>query len=222
MKTYVTYHGIYHRPWAMRVAEDRLARIPGMEVMAPFISLKELSPRYIFWLHWSERVRSDMISEFECVNFHLGDVPDGRGGSPLQNLIGRGKTETVLSALRMTDGIDDGPVYCKRPISLHGSAEEIYLRTMNLAADIIQWMIREEPTPVPQDGPPRVYKRRKPEDSRVGEYTLPRLFDLIRMMDAEGYPSAFIEANGFRFEFKRAALRTGRIEASVTITGGKE
>ena len=61
------------------------------------------------------------------------------------------------------------------------------------------------------------FKRRTPEQSRVPEGPIERLFDHIRMLDAEGYPPAFLEYDCFRFEFSRAALRTGRIMADVMI-----
>jgi methionyl-tRNA formyltransferase len=105
--------------------------------------------RYIFFPFWSHKVPKEITDKYECVCFHMTDVPYGRGGSPLQNLILRGHTETVISALRMTDEMDAGPVYMKRPLSLEGSAQEIYER----AAGIISGMMREiaetEPTPVP-------------------------------------------------------------------------
>ncbi len=44
------------------------------------------------------------IRGFEKV--HMTDVPYGRGGSPLQNLIARGHTSTKLTAMRMTAEVD--------------------------------------------------------------------------------------------------------------------
>jgi methionyl-tRNA formyltransferase len=38
------------------------------------------------------------------------------------------------------------------------------------------------------------------------------------MLDAEGYPKAYLEQAGFRYEFSRAALYDGRIVADVVIT----
>jgi methionyl-tRNA formyltransferase len=38
------------------------------------------------------------------------------------------------------------------------------------------------------------------------------------MLDAEGYPRAFLEHGGFRYEFNRGVLYDGRIEADVRIT----
>ena len=73
--------------------------------------------RYVFFLHWNWLVPECIWKNHECVCFHMTDVPYGRGGSPLQNLIVRGHTETKLTALRMVAEMDAGPVYAKRPLS---------------------------------------------------------------------------------------------------------
>jgi len=52
-------------------------------------------------------------------------MPYGRGGSPLQNLIVRGYRHTKLTALRMVEEFDAGPVYLKEDLCLEGNAEEI-------------------------------------------------------------------------------------------------
>jgi methionyl-tRNA formyltransferase len=84
---------------------------------------------------------------------------------------------------------------------------------------MIQNMIRHEPKPVPQRGQPVNFKRRKPEESEVGTpASLEEFYDFIRMLDAEGYPRAFLHQSGFRFEFSRPALYEGRIVADVKIT----
>ena len=56
----------------------------------------------------------------------MTDLPYGRGGSPLQNLIIRGHKKTKISALRMVNELDAGPIYFKRSLSLNGNAQKIY------------------------------------------------------------------------------------------------
>jgi methionyl-tRNA formyltransferase len=93
----------------------------------------------------------------------MTDVPYGRGGSPLQNLIVAGQTETKVTALKMVDEMDAGPVYAKRSMSMEGRAEDIYLRAGDLCWEMIRWMIAEEPVPQPQQGEVTKFIRRKPE-----------------------------------------------------------
>ena len=58
-------------------------------------ALRALQPAYVFFPHWSWRVPKKIVEEFSCVCFHETDLPYGRGGSPLQNLIVRGHKSTM-------------------------------------------------------------------------------------------------------------------------------
>ncbi len=182
--------------------------------------LASIQPKYIFFPHWSYKVPAEIIKRYECVCFHETDVPYGRGGSPLQNLIEKGHKDTVVTALRMVEDFDAGPVYTKHPLSLLGLAEEIYIRTATIVFDMIGEIVIHNPTPIPQTGEPTVFKRRTPEQSAIPQNlnTLVALFDHIRMLDAEEYPHAFLQYGNFRIEFTRPALRTKHLEATVRIT----
>lgn len=180
--------------------------------------LKRKNPIYIFFLHWNWIVPENIWKEYECVCFHMTDVPYGRGGSPLQNLILRGHTQTVLTALRMVKEMDAGPIYTKKPLSLNGSAEEIYLRAGKLSVEIIQWMIKKNPQPTTQEGEVITFNRRKPEQSCLpnsGE--LKNAYDFIRMLDADGYPKAFIDYGNYRIHFRKAKLDSDSVIAEVEI-----
>lgn len=149
----------------------------------------------------------------------MTDLPFGRGGSPLQNLIARGHTETKISAIRVNEGIDTGRVYLKEPLSLFGSAEEIFLRSSKVIEGMIEKIIEQNPEPQEQKGEPVIFKRRKPSESSISELReVQKLFDHIRMLDCEGYPPAFLETNHFRLEFTRASLKADNsIIADVRI-----
>lgn len=220
-----TYIVLGCKPWNRRLFDESLRQLPGRWTYVDSAKaltldfIRKLSPRYMFFLHWSWRVPEQIVKQFECVCFHMTDVPFGRGGSPLQNLIVRGHRETRLTALRMTEGFDAGPVYLKERLSLGGGAEEIYLRAGGLSVKMIQEIVREEMTPVPQQGKAVNFKRRTPSESEVKpSSSLEQLHDFIRMLDADGYPRAFFHHAGMRYELSRPALYDGRIVADVTIT----
>nr|VFK27781.1 MAG: methionyl-tRNA formyltransferase [Candidatus Kentron sp. MB]VFK30227.1 MAG: methionyl-tRNA formyltransferase [Candidatus Kentron sp. MB]VFK75143.1 MAG: methionyl-tRNA formyltransferase [Candidatus Kentron sp. MB] len=184
--------------------------------------LTTIDPRYLFFPHWSHRIEPEIFTRFECVIFHMTDLPFGRGGSPLQNLIARGIYETKITALRCVEALDAGPVYLKRPLSLHGAAEEIFLRASAIMEDMIVDIVNIHPTPIPQQETPTVFKRRTPAQGNLEKAkTLKEAFDLIRMLDAEGYPHAWLEAGPFRLEFTRAARKTDCLLADVRITLSK-
>ena len=209
----------WHRPRFEMVqanSPDRWSYVSDRQELERALELDR--PRYIFFLHWNWIVPREIWASHECVCFHMTDVPYGRGGSPLQNLIARGHDDTVLSALRMVEEMDAGPVYAKRPISLHGRAEEIYLRAGDICWDVIDWMIRTEPQAIPQQGEVTRFSRRKPSESHLPKTgDLRHVYDHIRMLDAPTYPLAFIEHGDYVLEFSRADLSASEVTACVRI-----
>ena len=180
--------------------------------------LSENNPKYIFFPHWRWIVPPEVVNEYNCVCFHMTDLPYGRGGSPLQNLIIRGHKETVLTALKMDEGVDTGPVYFKEPLDLEGTAQEIYVRAAELTWCLIRKLVEENPVPEPQVGEPVLFKRRLPVESELPELdSLEQLYDFIRMLDAPGYPQAFLETNKYRIDFTEASCSKKELSAKVII-----
>ena len=180
--------------------------------------LRSLNPSYVFFPHWSHIVPDALLNDYACVCFHMTDLPYGRGGSPLQNLIARGHNSTKVTALRMTSDVDAGPVYLKRPMSLSGTAQDIYERTADIVWDMIEEIVRTRPEPTPQIGDPTNFKRRNPEESRLPKNAAPiQLYDHIRMLDADTYPRAFIEHGSLRIEFSNAKLRRNKLSATARL-----
>ena len=209
-------------PWNER-AFERIARLPGewhyigSKEELTIRNLDALQPKKIFFLHWSWMVPQDIVDRFECINFHMTDLPYGRGGSPLQNLILRGHAETKLTAHRMTTEVDAGPVYLKETMSLEGTAREILERSGMLAAQMIGTIVRENPAPKAQTGTVVLFERRTPEMSEIPANLTPKeRYDFIRMLDCEGYPAAFEIIDGIRVEYRNARLHNGRLEADKT------
>ena len=124
-----------------------------------------------------------------------------------------------MSALRMTPDLDSGPVYLKRPLSLEGRAQEIYERAAEIVFGMIGDIVREEPAPEPQSGHAVYFQRRTPAESVLpATATLAHAFDHMRMLDADGYPHAFLDYGDFRLEFSHAKMaREEEVTAHVSI-----
>ena len=182
--------------------------------------IAEKSVDYIFFIHWSDLIPKEIYENYKCIVFHMTDLPYGRGGSPLQNLIVRGHTETKISAIKVEQGLDTGSIYLKRDLSLYGSAEEIFIRGDKIIMEMIHEIITNDIAPTPQSGEPSLFKRRKPEDSDISNLdSIEQIYDYIRMLDAEGYPKAFITKGSIKIEFFRATLKAdGSIISDVKIS----
>ncbi|WP_206484793.1 formyltransferase family protein [Thalassotalea sp. G2M2-11] len=180
--------------------------------------LLALKPKYIFLPHWSHIIPKQIVESFNCVVFHMTDLPFGRGGSPLQNLIVRKVKETKLTAFKCTKELDAGPIYAQLLMSLSGSAREIFQRADELVAQLIFQIIQNDMEPTPQVGEVVTFKRRTPAQSNlVSLEQLDDIYDYIRMLDADGYPHAYIETEYFNFTFTQASFHGDEVRAIVSI-----
>ena len=149
----------------------------------------------------------------------MTDLPFGRGGSPLQNLILRGYDETKISALKVDKGLDTGDIYIKKKLSLKGSAKEIFQRANEIIFKMIIEIIQSNPKPFKQIGKSVLFKRRTPEMSSLKDLkNIDEVYNYIRMLDCDGYPKAFIGSNDFKFEFSKVIKqKNNTLEAHVRI-----
>lgn len=181
--------------------------------------LKSLNTKKIFIPHWSKIIPSEIFLNFECILFHMTDLPYGRGGSPLQNLIIRGHKKTKISAIKVEKGIDEGPVYCKRELSLEGTAREIFERSAEIIFKMICEIDIQKINPTAQIGDIEYFQRRTEKQSNIESIEqLVKIYDHIRMLDCEGYPNAFIENENFLFKFTNAKqINEKELKADVRI-----
>lgn len=180
--------------------------------------IKKIDPKYIFFPHWSWLVLKEITDNYECVCIHMTDLPYGRGGSPLQNLIINEHKTTKLTALRMTQELDAGDIYHKISLDLSGSAQEIFTRGAYKTYELIKFIVENEPKPQPQKGEVVVFNRRRPSQSEIPkDITISKMYDYIRMLDANTYPTAYIDYGEFRFFCRNAKLSNGKLTMDVEV-----
>ena len=202
-----------------RFPEDEFCLITEKEQLT-VQKLQELNPRYVFFPHWSWIIPEEIYNSYECVVFHMTDLPFGRGGSPLQNLIVRGIYETKVSAIRVEKGMDTGAVYMKRPADVGtGNVDEILGKISEIVfGEMIPEFITGNPVSCKQEGDVVNFKRRTPEQSEIPKnLTTRQIYDYIRMLDGEGYPTAYKDMDDTRVYFRNARMEDGKVYAEAEI-----
>ena len=189
--------------------------------------VRDIIPKYIFFPHWSWIIPKDIYNKFNCVVFHMTDLPYGRGGSPLQNLIQKKVYDTKISAIRVEGGIDTGSIYLKEYFNLGiGNAEEIFRKASDIIFfKMIPFILKNNPEPCAQKGRAVTFRRRSPAESNLLKAELKNiddLYDYIRMLDGEGYPKAFIKIGKFRVDFNEARRKSDRLTGRFEITEDNE
>lgn len=99
------------------------------------------------------------------INVHPSLLPKYRGPSPIEAAILNGDSKTGVSLMKLTAGMDEGPVYCQSEYTLNGKEDRVSLNKalaeysalyleMNLSA-IIEGSLQ----PTPQDGSKATYTK---------------------------------------------------------------
>ncbi len=218
MKIIIANSTELHKKLEKNLREKYGVFIINKEESLTFKKIKKISPDYIFFIHWAYKIPSNIYSNYKCIVFHMTDLPFGRGGSPLQNLIVKGFASTKLSAIKVVEKFDAGDVYLKNRLSLAGSANEIFLRADQLIEKMIDKIISKKINPRPQIGDVSIFKRRSPKESDISNLeSLKEVYDYIRMLDCDGYPKAFLETKELKFEFSNAKFKSNNLLAYVRI-----
>jgi methionyl-tRNA formyltransferase len=73
------------------------------------------------------------------VNIHASLLPELRGAAPVNWAVVRGHARTGVTIMRMTEGMDEGPILLQRelPIGPEDSATGLYLRLSELGAEAL-------------------------------------------------------------------------------------
>lgn len=218
------------KSWNIKMAKDFITKkkqfrwfLIATKKDLNYQKIKKFKPRYIFFPHWSWIIPKKIYANYECVIFHMTDLPFGRGGSPMQNLIARGYQKTKITALKAIKELDAGPVYLKKKLSLEGSADQIFKRTATIIfREMIPYIVKHEAKPITQKGKIINFERRRPSQSNINKLqNLKKIYDYIRMLDAKGYPQAYLEIENYRIEFSKAEFTKKYILARAKILNKK-
>lgn len=187
--------------------------------------LDEIKPDYIFFPHWSWIIPESIYQKYECIVFHTADLPYGRGGSPIQNLIIRGIYKTKISAIKVVKEIDSGDIYLKESINLEkGNLDKLlYNISKKIFNKMIPQFLENKILPYKQKGEILKFKRKKTEESNFYKYLSENkvkeknIYDFIRMVDGEGYPKAYLEIGEYRIELVKIKLKEKELSGKFII-----
>lgn len=116
-------------------------------------------------------------------------------------------------------GLDAGPIYNHKNISLQGSLNDIWIIITYPAFDLINDIINNNNNkPFQQPSEEFVtYKRRKDNKIPFDKEDLEGICDFIRTLDNKDYPNPFVNIGDYRLEFSRAQHNGDSILSDVII-----
>jgi methionyl-tRNA formyltransferase len=97
-------------------------------------------------------IREPLLSDFELLNVHPSLLPRWRGAAPVERAMMAGDAETGVCIIRLTAGLDSGPIYLRgvEPIAPDDIYGTLAPRLQELGADLLLRALDERPDPVEQ------------------------------------------------------------------------
>jgi methionyl-tRNA formyltransferase len=168
---------------------------------------------------FGQLVREPLLSELELLNVHPSLLPRWRGAAPIARAIMAGDTETGVTIMRVTEGLDSGPVALQRKVAISDDenngtlAERLAAVGGDLAVDALDLRRAGELSLTEQDDSLVTYadkieaseRRLDPERSAV------EVANVVRALTPQ--VGAYVELErGERLGVTTAAAEEGRLE----------
>ena len=93
-------------------------------------------------------IREPLLSDFEMLNVHPSLLPRWRGAAPVERAIMAGDAQTGVCIMRVTAGLDSGPVFRmgREPIAPDDTYGTLTPRLQELSADLLLGALDERPS----------------------------------------------------------------------------
>jgi methionyl-tRNA formyltransferase len=131
-------------------------------------------------------IREPLLSSVAIVNVHPSLLPRWRGAAPIERAIMAGDEETGVSIMRLTEGLDSGPVYAlaREPIGPADTYGTLAQRLMSRGGELLVGSLDALPGPAPQDESLATYAAKITAADRVldPERSAPELERVVRAL----------------------------------------
>jgi methionyl-tRNA formyltransferase len=211
---------IGYRDWALRIYDKLIENYHNGEIIiikshAEYSDsfVKDYSPDFILFYGWSWIISKEIVNNYKCITLHPSKLPKYRGGSPLQNQIIRGETNSAVTLFLMNNDVDSGPILFQESISLAGSISDIFDRIEKIGYKGTMQFLNNPIGGVEQKHDEATYfKRRIKEQSEITfeelrEKSSIYIYNKIRMLE-DPYPNAYIKTK----DGKKIVLKSVEIE----------
>lgn len=132
--------------------------------------LAELRPEAVCVCAFGALIKEPLLSDYLMLNVHPSLLPRWRGAAPIERSIMAGDEETGVSIMRVTAGLDSGPVCAQAsvPVARRDTYGELAARLAELGGELLIQTLDERPECTEQDDAQAIYADKiTPEDRRL-------------------------------------------------------
>jgi len=201
-----------YRKWANQIF-DEISNHPKVNILKRINSLEEYNTEkenfderidIILFIGWSWIISSEITEKYLCLGIHPSNLPNYRGGSPIQNQIINGLSNTMVTLMTLSSiKLDAGDIWMKEHLSLAGdNIDVVFENIKNSTIKLLNRFFDFYPNLKPEEqivSKGSYFKRRTSEQSRLKaedfeKMSLNELYNFIRCL-TDPYPNAYLEDN---------------------------
>jgi methionyl-tRNA formyltransferase len=99
----------------------------------PLERIRALRPEALIVCAFGQLIREPLLSEWPLLNIHPSLLPHWRGAAPIERAIMAGEKRTGVCVMRLTEGLDSGPVALREELAI-GSEDDFGTLSSKLAS----------------------------------------------------------------------------------------
>jgi len=172
---------------------------------------------------FGQLIKEPLLSELEMLNVHPSLLPRWRGAAPIERSIMAGDPETGVSILRVTEGLDSGPVALRESLAIDDGEDygSLSSRLAGLGGDLLVRALDERAAGalelVDQDDALATYAEKiSPEEHRLDPSRPARELELV-VRALNPHHSPYLELDGG----VRLVVRSARAEPEMEVEAGQ-
>jgi methionyl-tRNA formyltransferase len=119
---------------AARELELPLHQTPSVNSPESLAAIRSANPQAIAVCAFGQLIKEPLLSEFLMLNVHPSLIPRWRGAAPIERTVMAGEGLTGVTIMRVTEGLDSGPVALVEEVKVAGDDDYASLSTRLAAA----------------------------------------------------------------------------------------
>lgn len=187
--------------------------------------LKLLKPNLGILVSYGKIIPASVMNLFPLgiVNVHPSLLPVWRGPSPIESAILAGDKLTGVSLMKLTTGMDEGPVFATAELELDGSetSPQLYERLARIGADLLKSslpaIISGSLQPKAQDDSIASYSRLLKKQDGLIDFHEPSEVIERKIRAYQGFPKARAKVLGHEVVITKAREAKGENDGSLVI-----
>jgi methionyl-tRNA formyltransferase len=209
-----------------------VARELGLDVYQPesvnsaaaLERIAEARPEVICVCAFGALIKEPLLSQYPILNVHPSLLPRWRGAAPLERAILAGDAETGVSIMRLTAGLDSGPICLQQRVAIEPDDDygSLAAKLERLGGDLLVKALDEDLPFVEQDDTEVTYAEKlTPEDRRL-DPSEPADAQARRVRALSPHIGAYLEQpDGSRLGVWEARAQGGTLELLSVQPPGK-